>query len=251
MLGAVPAMSIVVDLMNMVSFTIPHAKECVDTRVGPDRGAWIDRFDVTGLREELELDVFLTQRGTVGAGVLDTGVTNRRHCNRVAKYRLFSRMSPDMVPDLLGSLIRLAIATAIGGVIGLNREITQKPAGLRTHALVSLGSALMTVTALHLAGADPQLYANTTGRVIQGIVAGIGFIGGGVILHKDGRDVKGLTTAATIWVAAGLGISCAIGQWQIALGAVTIALVVLVIGRGVETLLHRHQPPASEREPLP
>lgn len=242
-------MSIVVDLMDVVGFAIPHAKECIDTRVGPDRGTWIDRFDVMGLGEELELDVFLTQRGTVGTGVLSAGATNRRHCNRVAKYRLFSRMSPDMVPDLLGSLIRLAAATAIGGLIGLNREITQKPAGLRTHALVSLGSALMTVTALHLAGTDPQLYANTTGRVIQGIVAGIGFIGGGVILHKDGRDVKGLTTAATIWVAAGLGISCGIGYWTVAVGAATLALVVLVVGRGVENALHRRQPPTPGSSP--
>ena len=152
-------------------------------------------------------------------------------------------MSPDMVPDLLESLIRLAAAMGIGGVIGLNREITQKPAGLRTHALVSLGSALMTVTALHLAGTDPQLHADTAGRVIQGIVAGIGFIGGGVILHKDGRDVKGLTTAATIWVAAGLGVSCGIGRWLLALGAVTLALIVLVVGRGVENALHRRQAP--------
>ena len=148
-------------------------------------------------------------------------------------------MSPEL-RDLFESLMRLVAATAIGGVIGLNREITLKPAGLRTHALVSLGSALMTVTALHL-GSDPQLHIDATSRVIQGMVAGIGFIGGGVILHKDGRDVKGLTTAATIWVAAALGVSCGIGRWPIALGAVTIALVVLVVGRGVENAIHKHQ----------
>ena len=155
-------------------------------------------------------------------------------------------MSPEL-HDLLESLTRLLIATVVGGVIGLNREITLKPAGLRTHALVSLGSALITVTALHL-GSDPSVHVDATSRVIQGLVAGIGFIGGGVILHKDGRNVKGLTTAATIWVAAGLGVSCGIGHWQIAVGAVTLALVVLVLGRGLENAIHRRQPTVPEPE---
>lgn len=155
-------------------------------------------------------------------------------------------MSPETLPDLIESLVRLLVATALGGVIGLNREITQKPAGLRTHALVSLGSALMTVTALQLSGDDPGLHADATSRVIQGMIAGIGFIGGGVILHKDGRNVKGLTTAATIWVAAALGVSCGIGRWQIAVAAVAVALIVLVVGRGIESALHRHQPPEPD-----
>lgn len=156
-------------------------------------------------------------------------------------------MSPASAPDLLESLIRLLVATAIGGLIGLNREITQKPAGLRTHSLVSLGSALMTVTALLLSGGNPSLHVDATARVIQGMIAGIGFIGGGVILHRDGRDVKGLTTAATLWVAAALGVSCGIGHWQLALGAVTVALVVLVIGRPIEDALHRAMPPKPDK----
>jgi putative Mg2+ transporter-C (MgtC) family protein len=72
------------------------------------------------------------------------------------------------------------------------------------------------------------------------LIAGIGFLGGGVILHTDGRNVLGLTTAATIWVAAALGVSCGLGQWRIAGTAVVISLVVLVVGRGIESLLHRH-----------
>jgi putative Mg2+ transporter-C (MgtC) family protein len=160
-------------------------------------------------------------------------------------------MSPDLVPDLTESLIRLLVATAIGGVIGANREITQKPAGLRTHALVALGSALMTVTALQLGGTDPRVHVDATSRVFQGVIAGIGFLGGGVILHKDGRNVQGLTTAATIWVAAALGLSCGIGRWQVAAIAVTIAMLVLVVGRGVEKALHRHQPQDSEPDRAP
>ena len=136
-------------------------------------------------------------------------------------------------------VLRLLAATGIGGMIGLNRELTRKPAGLRTHALVALGSALATVSALQLGGPAGPTQGDSVARVIQGVVAGIGFIGGGVILHTEGRNVVGLTTAATIWVAAALGISCAVGQWRVAGSAVLIALGVLVVGRGVESALHR------------
>src|SRR3954470_5261378 len=135
---------------------------------------------------------------------------------------------PDTVPDWSEAILRLLAATATGGAIGLNRELTKKPAGLRTHALVALGCALVTVTALQLGGPNDAIHVDATSRVIQGLVAGIGFLGGGVILHTEGRDVKGLTTAATLWVAAALGISCGVGQWHIAGMAVAIALVVLV-----------------------
>ena len=136
-------------------------------------------------------------------------------------------------------VIRLLAATGIGGAIGLNRELTRKPAGLRTHALVALGSALATVSALQLGGPVEATHGDAVSRVIQGVIAGIGFLGGGVILHTEGRNVVGLTTAATIWVAAALGVSCAVGQWRVAGSAVLIALVVLVVGRGVESGLHK------------
>lgn len=136
-------------------------------------------------------------------------------------------------------VIRLLAATGIGGMIGLNRELTRKPAGLRTHALVALGSALAVVSAMQLGTPADAIHGDAVARVIQGVVAGIGFIGGGVILHTENRNVVGLTTAATIWVAAALGISCAVGHWRIAGSAVLIALVVLVVGRGVEGALHR------------
>jgi putative Mg2+ transporter-C (MgtC) family protein len=148
---------------------------------------------------------------------------------------------PEPVPVWTEVMLRLLAATAAGSILGLNRELTQKPAGLRTHALVSLGSALVTVSALQLGVANNVTHADAASRVIQGVVAGIGFIGGGVILHADGRNVRGLTTAATIWVAAALGISCGIGQWHIAGMAAGIALAVLVLGQFVERGLHRHK----------
>lgn len=147
--------------------------------------------------------------------------------------------APDAIPTWTEAVFRLLAATGIGGVIGLNRELTRKPAGLRTHALVALGSALLTVTGLQLTAAIGNLDPNATSRIIQGLIAGIGFLGGGVILHTEGRNVLGLTTAATIWVSAALGVSCGIGQWRIAAVTAFLALVVLVVGRGIESLLHR------------
>src|SRR5688500_20232343 len=99
------------------------------------------------------------------------------------------------------ALFRLLAATLSGAAIGFNRELTQKPAGLRTHALVSLGAALVVVTAVLLGPEDRVIHADATARVIQAVVAGIGFIGGGVILHAEGRNVIGLTTAPPIWGA--------------------------------------------------
>ena len=144
---------------------------------------------------------------------------------------------PSVDPGFTDVFIRLAAAAAVGGAIGLNRELTRKPAGLRTHALVALGSALVVVTGLQLGGEASR--GDAASRVIQGVIAGIGFLGGGVILHAEGRTVKGLTTAATIWVAAAAGIACGTGHWTIAAAAVGIALVILTIGQGVENALHR------------
>ena len=139
-------------------------------------------------------------------------------------------------PAYLDAVFRLLAAAAVGGALGVNRELTRKPAGLRTHSLVALGCALIVVTSIHLGSSNP---GDSTSRVIQGVVAGIGFLGGGVILHAEGRTVKGLTTAATIWVSAAAGIACGVGQWLIALTAVVLALLILTVGQGVENALHR------------
>jgi putative Mg2+ transporter-C (MgtC) family protein len=137
-------------------------------------------------------------------------------------------------------LVRLVAATLIGAALGLNREIRGKPAGLRTHAMVALGTALVTLTGIELASHDGQFDSDSVSRVIQGIVAGIGFLGGGTILKSDsGEHISGLTTAASLWVVACLGIACGVGLWQMALVAVTLALLVLILGEPVERVLHR------------
>lgn len=142
--------------------------------------------------------------------------------------------------DLTDVLLRLGAATLIGSALGLNREIRGKPAGMRTHALVALGTALVTLTGIELAGHDGQFDSNSVSRVIQGIVAGIGFLGGGTILKSDsGEQISGLTTAASLWLVACLGIACGVGLWGMSLVALGLALVVLIAGEPLENALHR------------
>ena len=127
---------------------------------------------------------------------------------------------------------RLALAAALGAVIGLDRELIKKPAGTRTHALVALGAALLALvsTFLMLPAAGSDLAAPS--RIIQGIVAGVGFIGGGVILRLESeRRVEGLTTAASVWVVSAVGVAAGLGLWRTALIAVVIAEGVLLLGR--------------------
>lgn len=110
-------------------------------------------------------------------------------------------------------VIRLLIAAIIGGIMGFERERAEKPAGLRTNILVCVGAALFTIASLYGFGvlSDPA-------RVAAGIVVGIGFLGAGTIIRRDG-GVAGLTTAATIWVVAAIGL--AVGSGLYLLGAVT------------------------------
>ena len=127
---------------------------------------------------------------------------------------------------------RLVLATMLGAAVGYNRELLQKPAGVRTHALVSLGAALVALVSTLLTHPSFGDDLAAPSRIIQGLVAGVGFIGGGVILRLEAEQrVEGLTTAASIWVVAAVGISAGLGLWRTAALTVVIALVVLVLGR--------------------
>jgi len=128
---------------------------------------------------------------------------------------------------------RLVGATLIGGGIGLDRELRHKAAGLKTHALVGLGASLITVVCAFLP--DPAAMS----RAIQGIIAGVGFLGGGAILKSNGENISGVTTAASIWVVASLGIACGSGQWVMAILGAAIALIVLIVGNAAETFFLR------------
>ena len=128
-------------------------------------------------------------------------------------------------------LLRLLVATLCGAAIGLNRILHHKPAGFRTFGLVALGSAIVTLSALALAGTDVA----AASRVAQGVMTGVGFVGAGVILHRvTSREVRGLTTAAAVWATAGVGVASGLGQFLIAGAGTGLMLLVLVVGGPVE-----------------
>lgn len=140
------------------------------------------------------------------------------------------------VPDLreLGSVvIRLLAALAVGSLIGYEREKTGKAAGLRTHMLVSMGTALFVIGATEAGMSEDAL-----SRIIQGIVTGIGFLGAGVIMKiEESRQIRGLTTAAGIWMTAAASVAMGLGQIALGLIAGALAWVVLAI-------MHRFEPEA-------
>lgn len=143
--------------------------------------------------------------------------------------------------------LRLAAAVAAGALIGLDRELRRKPAGLRTLALVSLGSALFVLETIATTGA----YTDATSRVIQGVVTGVGFLGAGSIIRgHDEESVRGLTTAASIWLAAATGIACGMAIWPLVVGACLLGLVVLTI-TPVERVLHNRRKTDPKDPPLP
>lgn len=122
-------------------------------------------------------------------------------------------------------LVRLFIAVLLGGLIGYNRERNESAAGLRTHMLVALGAALFVIV--------PQQAGMTVAdlsRVLQGIIAGIGFLGAGAIIKlSDKEQIKGLTTAASIWATAAIGIAAGMGREMTAVLSTLLALVILAV----------------------
>jgi putative Mg2+ transporter-C (MgtC) family protein len=132
--------------------------------------------------------------------------------------------------QLMRAALRLFTAALCGAAVGLQRERLGKPAGLRTHILVASGTALFIVAASEAGMALPDL-----SRVIQGLVTGIGFLGAGSILKLEmQRQIKGLTTAADIWITAAAGVAAGLGRLGLALMATALALVVLVVLRRVD-----------------
>src|SRR6266576_5449085 len=111
--------------------------------------------------------------------------------------------------------VRLGAALILGSALGLNRELHGKPAGMRTHGLVSLGAAVATIVSLGFPGDSKLIDPNAVSRVLQGILTGIGFLGAGVILRDPNGHVTGLTTAATVWICAVLGVAGGMCYWSV------------------------------------
>jgi putative Mg2+ transporter-C (MgtC) family protein len=142
--------------------------------------------------------------------------------------------------ELTEEVLRLAGAALAGGIIGINRDLAKKPIGLRTLALVSLGAAIATVAAIQVPGMGehPDALSRVVQGVIQGIMTGISFIGAGVVLRDPrARTVEGLTTAATVWIAAALGIACGLGDWTTAVTGTVLAMLLLVLFEWLERRL--------------
>jgi putative Mg2+ transporter-C (MgtC) family protein len=135
--------------------------------------------------------------------------------------------------DLVG---RLLLAAALGAIVGLERELRNKEAGLRTNILITMGSALFTIMSIELAGPDGD-----PTRIAAQIVTGIGFLGGGAILRQQGT-VLGLTTAATIWMNAAIGVACGGGRYLLATVATVVTLLTLVALVPVDRWLDRRTP---------
>lgn len=129
-------------------------------------------------------------------------------------------------------LIKLLSALVAGGLIGAERERSRKAVGLRTLMLISTGSALFTILSIHMAGP----IGNDPGRIAANIVTGIGFLGAGVILEERGR-VTGLTTAATIWLSAALGMAAGMGEFILLVITTVLAMVILLMFRYLEPIL--------------
>jgi putative Mg2+ transporter-C (MgtC) family protein len=122
--------------------------------------------------------------------------------------------------------------------VGLNRDIHNKPIGMRTLGLVALGSATVILSGSVYEGL--HFGQDAVSRVVQGIMTGLGFLGAGAIIKgRDGSEVHGLTTAATVWIAASLGVTAALGAWFITAAGTVMTLVVLTFGKSLEDRLVR------------
>ena len=134
-------------------------------------------------------------------------------------------------------LIRLIVAIVLGYVVGIQREKAGKPAGVRTHMIVCLATAVVV-----LACAGMGMSFDAQSRVIQGIVTGIGFIGAGSILKlSEQRDIQGLTTAAGLWMTAAIGIACGVGTVGIALITAVLTVIVLALAGVIEDRTHKKE----------
>lgn len=150
------------------------------------------------------------------------------------------------VAEVTQVLMRLGLALILGGVLGFEREISRRDAGMRTHMMVAVGAALFVVVPLQAGFSQDNM-----SRVLQGLVSGIGFLGAGAIIKLSAeREVRGLTTAASLWLSAGVGVAAGLGREATAILSVVIALAILSSAR---MLKHRHTeeaaPPTKQNRP--
>lgn len=133
-------------------------------------------------------------------------------------------------------LLRLGLALLCGALVGINRDLHGKRAGFRTFGLVALGTAGITISTMSSIEPHPE----NVGRIVQGVLTGIGFLGAGVIVHRTREgQVTGLTTAAAVWFTASIAVICGLGEYELSVSMLAIGFVVLVWGRGLERFAER------------
>ncbi|MEM9964388.1 MAG: MgtC/SapB family protein [Asticcacaulis sp.] len=151
-------------------------------------------------------------------------------------------------------VLRLLAATAIGMIIGLDRDARARPAGMRTMGLVALGAAMISVTATHvtLLQNEPDATSRTIQGVIQGVMAGIGFLGAGALLkHEATSEISGMTTAAAIWATAALGITAGLALWSVFFTGAAVTLLLLVLAHPIEIRVERWGEKRKKQLPEP
>jgi putative Mg2+ transporter-C (MgtC) family protein len=136
-------------------------------------------------------------------------------------------------------VLRLVLSVVLSGLIGLERQIHRRTAGLRTHILVSLGSCLIMLTSLYVFELYKDISSLDPSRIAAGVITGIGFLGAGAIIRgrdggKEQEGVRGLTTAASLWIVSGIGLAVGCGFYNAAIYASVLALIVLVFLRIME-----------------
>jgi putative Mg2+ transporter-C (MgtC) family protein len=146
-------------------------------------------------------------------------------------FDLLALIDANWLKSLVNDLVRLGVAVLLGGLVGFERQVHGRWVGMRTHMAVSMGAAIFTIAALAVA---PGPLPDAT-RVIQGIAAGVGFLGAGTILKlSDQLEIKGLTTASSIWLAAALGTTAGLEKYDLAIAATIVSLGVLALLRPLE-----------------
>ena len=154
----------------------------------------------------------------------------------------------DQIPSEMSAYLvdagRLLLAVLCGAAIGLEREINQKGAGLRTHIMIAAGACLFSLVGLEMHERFPN---GDPLRLLQGMLLGVGFISGGVIFTNRGL-VKGLTTAAGLWVLTGVGMAAGLGYYFVAIFGTVLSLAVIGWMKHAEKLIHRNEEPGSEKE---
>lgn len=135
-------------------------------------------------------------------------------------------------------ILRLTVALVLSGLVGLERQVHRRTAGFRTHILVSLGSCLIMLTSMYVFDIYKNVTAIDPSRIAAGVITGIGFLGAGAILRESGGDgIKGLTTAASLWVVAAIGLAVGCGFYKAAVFTTALTLVVLLFLRYIEAAL--------------